>query len=284
MKKLRVLQGGYPRQQDFLLNLQTELFAVTNGLFGKLNKDMVLQGCAVVDNLNGTINIDAGIVYVGGEAVRFDGANNVLANGTKTFVKAGAVTSDPKLFADGNTKDVYSEVKAVIGDKTGALEIAITTSLYTLETYINDVVASYAIKGEFKDIYDFDNTFLANFDSSGLGVTPRYSGWAIANGNNGTPNLQGRVRISAGDITDTGSGLVFTYANGDQGGEVRHQLTVSELPTQNVYAGTPQVGGRPSFGSGPVVRWPTAYGPVGGNVPHQNMQPYLAVYTIVKIV
>jgi len=284
MKKLRELQGGYPRQQDFLLKLQSELFSVTDGLLGKLNQDMVLQGCDVVDNLNGTINISAGIVYVGGEALRFDGANNVASGGAKTFVKAGAITSEPKVFANGITNNVYSEVKAVIGDKTSIIEIAITTQLYTLKTYISDVVAGYAIKGEFKDIYDFDNNFLANFDASGLGITARFQGWALPNGNNGTPNVEGRVRITNGSITDPGSGLAFTFVNGDTGGEVKHKLTIGELPKENEYKGNPQTGSRPAFGNGAMVSWPTQYGIVGNDEAHQNMQPYIAVYTILKIV
>lgn len=283
MKKLRELQGGYPRQQDYLLKLQSELFAVTDGLFGKLNHDMVLQACDVVDNGNGTINIAAGIVYVGSEALRFDGANNVLADGTKTFIKQAATTTDPKVFGDGATKDVYSEVKVIIGDKTTAQQIGIKANLYTLDTYIQDVVASYAIKGEFKDITDLDGDFLTNFDASGLGITPRFSGWAIANGNNGTPNQQGRARIGVGTILDTGTSTNVDFAHGATGGEVNHRLTIGELPKKNDYKGSPQAGARPAFGSGAQIKWPTDYGIVGNDEGHNNMQPYLVVYTIIKI-
>lgn len=283
MKKLRELQGGYPRQQDYLLKLQSELFAITDGLLGKLNHDMVLQGCDEVDNGNGTMNIAAGIVYVGGEALRFDGANNVVLDGTKTFIKQAAVTTDPKTFGDGNVKDVYSEVKLAIGDKTSALQVAIKIGLYNLSTYIQDVVASYAIKGEYKDITDLDGDFLTNFDSSGLGITPRFSGWALPNGNNGTPNIQGRTRIAAGTILDPGTGVNVTFAHGASNGEVSHKLTLGEKPKQNEYKGSPQSGSRPAFGSGPQVRWPTDYGILGNDEAHNNMQPYLVVYTIIKI-
>src|SRR3989339_1959045 len=131
MKKLRSLQGGYPRQQDYLLTIQNELITLGDSLFASLGVDMVLSGCAVTDNGNGTVNIAAGIVYVSGEVIRFDGSSNVLADGTKTFIKDTAATTDPKLFADGGTKDVYTEIKAIVGTKSSITQIAIKTTLYT---------------------------------------------------------------------------------------------------------------------------------------------------------
>lgn len=294
MKKLRELQGGYPRQQDYLLKLQNELFAITDGLLGKLNRDMVLQGCAVTDNGNGTVNIAAGIIYVGGEALRYDGGSNILSDGTKTFIKQAAVTTDPKVFGDGNTKDVYSEVKLTIGTKTSVTEIAIKTTLYTLESYIKDVVASYAIKGEYKDVSDLDGTFLTNFDGSGLGITARFSGWALANGNNGTPNLQGRTRVASGNITDPGTGEVITFTHGSFVGEVNHKLTGLELPKIKIQVKLP-IGNRSADSPGNVQHLSKdnlgsngtkTYNSedIGNDVAHNNMQPSIIVYTIIKIV
>ena len=287
MKKIRELQGGYPRQMDFLLKLQSELFTISDGLLGKLNKDLVLSGAEVVNNGNGTVNIAAGIIYVGSEALRFDGANNVVADGTKTFVKQAAATTDPKVFGDGNTKDTYSEVKVIIGSKTSIVEIAITTSLYTLASYIEDIVNSYAIKGEFKDIYDLDGNFLNNFDASGLGVTPRYSGWALPNGNNGTPNLAGSVRITAGTVLDPGTGSNIAFAHGQQGGEVNHALTVQELPAHNHQLNGGLTGQSYTAQGGSARNSRDAGNPsttnTGGNQAHNNMQPYIACYTIIKI-
>lgn len=288
MKKLRSLQGGYPRQQDYLLTLQNELTTMADALFAKLGVDMVLQGCDVTNLGNGTVNITAGIVYVGGEVLRFDGANNVPANATKTFVKTTAVTTDPKVFANGSSQNVYSEVKVVVGDKTSTSEIPIKTTLYTLETYIQDVVSSYAIKGEIKDIYDVDDSFTANFDASGLGATPRYNGWAICNGNNGTPNLSGRVRIGVGVITNP-DGTQVNYQHGANGGETMHQLTISEMPEHNhqyLKANAP----RPGSGTANNLYEDTATvtnkttSNVGGGQSHNNMQPYFAVFQIMKVV
>ncbi|RZK66339.1 MAG: hypothetical protein EOO92_25355, partial [Pedobacter sp.] len=227
MKNLRELQGGYPRQQDYLLTLQNELMTVANSLFGKLNHDMVLKGCDITDNLNGTVNIAEGIVFIGNEALRFDGANNVPSDGSMAMIKGSAATSSPKLFADGQTRDVYTETKALIGSYSALSQIKIGLSLYTLATYIEDVTSSYAIKGELKDIYDYDGTFLANFDGDGNGITPRYSNWSLFK------DGEGRVRVTVGSTVHPLTGEVTTFAHGEKGGEVKHQLTVGEMPAHN---------------------------------------------------
>lgn len=290
MKKLRSLQGGYPRQQDYLLTIQNELLTLGDSLFASLGVDMVLSGCAVTDNGNGTVNVAAGIIYVAGEVIRFDGSNNILADGTKTFVKDAPGTSDPKLFGDGATKDVYTEIKAIIAVKTSVTQIAIGTTLYNLKTYINDVVSSYAIKGEIKDIYDLDGTFLANFDGSGLGVTARYSGWALFNGNNGTPDGRGRVRLTVGTAVD--GGIEYVYALGQSSGEVLHQLSIAEMPKHKFEFGWKKAQADQSesgtsgelFDNNAIYNRTKYTNELGSDTPHNNMQPYIAVYTIIKIV
>lgn len=281
MKQLRELQGGYPRRMNYLVNLQNEFLAVANSMFGKLNQDIVLSGCNVVNNGNGTVNISSGIVFVSGEVIRFDGAANIVSDSSKAFIKGAPATSESKIFADGNPKDVYTEVKAIIGNNTSITQIKVSTELYTLATYIRDVAAGYAVKGEIRDIYDFDGTFLDNFDSSGMGITARYNDWHLINGNAGTPDAQGRSRITAGRMVS--DGVEYTYDNGNFGGSVKHQLTVQEMPNHShQYEGSNGPGGG---GDGSRKNVPTGKfsGSSGGDQPHNNMHPYLAVYSIIKL-
>ncbi|MBD3748927.1 MAG: hypothetical protein IE931_05480 [Sphingobacteriales bacterium] len=286
MKKLRELQGGYPRQQDYLLALQNELYTAVESQFGALSVDMVLKGCEVTDNGNGTVNIAEGLVYCSGEICRFSGASNIAIDGTKTFVKDVATTSSPKTFGDGSVKDVYSEVFVIIGTKTTAAQIAIKTTLYNFSNYIDDRVFASAFKGEIKDVYDFDGTFLDNFDASGLGSTPRFSGWALLNGNNATPNGQGRVRITVGSIID--NGVEYDYTNGQIGGETKHKLTIAEMPAHNhafkkvQTQGSGTTSGYVNGASQGEISKNTEN--TGGDQPHENRQPFLAVYSIIKIV
>ena len=75
-----------------------------------------------------------------------------------------------------------------------------------------------------------------------------------------------------------------TYANGATGGEATHKLTVEEMPSHNhaIEMTSNGVGyqiERVPFGNQSV--WGNSNLPIkptGGNQPHNNMPPYLAVY------
>lgn len=117
-------------------------------------------------------------------------------------------------------------------------------------------------------------------------------GWALCNGENGTPDLRGRFIVGAGlwssDYT-AGDGVDRGYSVGDRGGENVHTLTVAEMPSHKheltgyrmresstdsdddeleVYAR--DAGGAPQ----------TSY--AGGNASHENRPPYFALCFIMK--
>lgn len=311
MKILSTIAGaGYPLQMDFLLNLQTEMLALGNSLFSAIPYDMVLSGCAVTDNGNGTVNIAAGMMYVGGQVIRFDGANNVPSAGTKAIGQAVPVNTDMMQFGNGSNYNTYSEVKAVVVNATGTnvQEIKVKTTLYNITQYIQDTVLAAEVKGTIKEIYDLDGTFIGNFDTTGLGVTPRWDGWALDNGSNGTRGSDGMAIIAAGTYTDPATGEHIVYADGDRVGKANQKMLSSEMPQHthfgfvngvatenpgtnlanatmgvavsgNLYgnqlayemhalAGTPSVGLTSSSGGGQA---------------QNNMQPSIAAYRVVKI-
>lgn len=292
MKELQELTGGYKRHMDYLLTLQSEVLGVQNALFKNLGHDLVLSGCEVTNHNNGTVSIAAGVVYVGGEILRFAGAANIESTGTKALTKSAPVTTDPDEFFDGSMKNTYKETFAVVANViNAAVQIVVKPILYDVKNYIQDVVQSYGQKGEIKDVYDMDGLFLDNFDSSGLGTTPRWVGWARVNGNNGTPNGQGRTRIGVGKITS--DGVEYTYANGATGGNVKHKLVVNELAKHSHSLNLPTMNFENDGSSGPDVgrdgsdnrNFPAgSIGETGGDVAHNNMQPYIAVYAVMRIV
>jgi microcystin-dependent protein len=101
----------------------------------------------------------------------------------------------------------------------------------------------------------------------------------------GLPNLQGRMTLGYGNS------FAGNFVIGQTAGEVTHTLTNGEMPahthlvTASAAAGTqlnPQgnvsaedPGGSPMFGStANTTLNPGAVAPSGGNLPHNNMQPY----------
>lgn len=290
MKELLSLTGGYKRHMDYLLTLQSEVLGVQNALFKNLGHDLVLSGCEVTDNGNGTVNIASGVVYVAGEICRFSGASNIVSNGTKSIIKGAPVTTDPKEFQDGSTKNVYKETFAIIGDvANAATQIVVRTALYGVKDYISDIVQSYGQKGETKWVIDLDGQFLLNFDGSGAGVTAKWQGWHLMNGNGGAPSMQGRSPKGVGSFLDA-YGLQHTYLNNQTGGQPRHKLTVSEMPSHtHVMPSQITIGSRGEAKSHAEYRVHGSYtqrstNSAGGDSPHYIDSPYRAGYWVIKMV
>lgn len=293
MKELQRLTGGYKRHIDYLLTLQSEVMGVHNALFRTLGHDLVLSGCAITNHENGTVTIAPGVVYVSGQIVRFLGASNVSTVANAIVINPVPVQSDPDEFFDGSTKNTYKEQFAIIGDLTNAAtQIAISPNeLYNIKQYMHDIVQSYGQKGETKWVVDLDNTFLDNFDASGLGTSARWLGWALMNGNNGTPSMAGRTPIGVGRLLDNW-GLEHDFWHNRAEGQPRHQLTISEMPRHRFKLPdntipnkrTDYEGDRGSYDD----MWQgyrnglyTEY--LGSDAPHNIMQPYRAGYWVIKI-
>lgn len=288
MKELLKIQGGYPRQMDYLITLQNELYATSNSLFAGIGMDLALSGCEVTDHGNGSISIAPGIVFVGGEVIRFDGTANLSNYTTKTLIKGPYVPSDPKIFADQQSKNVYREARAVLSEKSSVLQLQIkNTNLYHIKDYISDTVSAADVKGAIRQIYDLEGNFLNNFDGSGLGISARYNGWALMNGQNGTPDACGKAFITAGKYTDRNTGLVTNYRLGDTGGSISHTLTISEIPAHDHVMPQVHQGQEYSADGGKTRNSKDASNPrtgmTGGGLAHNNMQPYLSIYSIIKI-
>lgn len=105
------------------------------------------------------------------------------------------------------------------------------------------------------------------------------AGWALCDGNNGTPDLRDKFIVAAGK----------SYQVGDTGGENTHILTISEMPKHN-HKGYEYIG---QFGDGDGylnhinagTNAPSSNGVsyTGGNQAHENRPPYYALFKIMKI-
>ena len=109
------------------------------------------------------------------------------------------------------------------------------------------------------------------------------SGWALCNGQNGTPDLRNRFVVGAGG----------EYNVGDKGGEKMHQLTKDEMPSHNH---SYQFKGADLNGSWDNDNYfydasnhydkngNTKYtDSVGGDQPHENRPPFYALCYIMRV-
>lgn len=109
------------------------------------------------------------------------------------------------------------------------------------------------------------------------------AGWALCNGDNGTPDLLDRFVIGAG----------ASYSSGNTGGEAEHVLTADEMPAHihsqytdlsssvTVPGYTPYVGGWTSYPLSQRLGTAETLS-TGGGAAHNNLPPYYALCFIMK--
>ena len=104
------------------------------------------------------------------------------------------------------------------------------------------------------------------------------TGWALCDGNNGTPNLQDKFIVGAGN----------TYSVADTGGAATVTLTTANIPahTHNVTSynnETSTTGPRPEGVTNTNAQGTSATSSVGGGGSHENLPPYYALCYIMKL-
>lgn len=122
--------------------------------------------------------------------------------------------------------------------------------------------------------------------------------WYFCDGTHGTPDLRGRARIGAGEASNgprDGQGRQRgDYEQGESGGEEVHTMDFSELPTVTFNLPTNVVGifakvndaSGTSAGLGnqtdSAYEWLAEPFAAPGGVAHNNLQPYCAIYPIMR--
>jgi len=119
---------------------------------------------------------------------------------------------------------------------------------------------------------------------SGATVPP---GWALCNGQNGTPDLRGRFVLGAG----AGTGLTARNI-GQAGGAETHTLTIAEMPAHTHsfrtfhanfgHVGSATEGSTKNDGDG-VFYDADAVQSTGGGEPHHTMPPYYVLAYIMRV-
>lgn len=176
---------------------------------------------------------------------------------------------------------------------TGAGQVLTADQTYT-QAQVNSLLLTRAPScvGCVVEVYDFDGTFPANFNGSGLGVIyPWFNSltgerWGIMNGTataggNTAPNLAGKTTIAQG--TDAGSN---TFIEGTTYGANTLTLSASNIPVLQTL---------PKFaaGSGGLQAYAQSLSasslstetvnPGSPNTPINNMPSSLAVYKVIRL-
>jgi len=171
----------------------------------------------------------------------------------------------------------------------GILFYLIYKYLFVIQENLTDVP-----ENSFGDVQVSNLTVNGNIDIFPPGIIAAWNGsippegWALCNGQNGTPDLRGRFILGIGH----GDGL--TNRNlGDKGGEVEHILNVNELPLHNhAYVSGLNTSTAMSDISGGGKDYDTANsnldenrrtGETGGDQPHNNMHPYYKLAFVMKL-
>lgn len=87
---------------------------------------------------------------------------------------------------------------------------------------------------------------------------------------------EGRTLVGVGEGTDANN-ISQTFTVGQTGGEYNHTLTVNEMPSHS-HTGATATGSTDNYYSGGKYAETGETGTTGGNQPHNNIQPYVAVY------
>ena len=141
-----------------------------------------------------------------------------------------------------------------------------------VETALLDFIQSnVAQQYDIKAIYANPTYLGDNFDSNGLGKNLR-TGWAICNGNNGTPNISNRVIIQYGSDFPT----LNAVGGSKDAVVVAHSHSIATSPNDAFGYVTAKTSS--STGGTPITT--SATGESGVN---KNMPPYIVLVYIMKL-
>ncbi|GIM49407.1 tail fiber protein [Capnocytophaga stomatis] len=194
--------GGFPLTTDILNALQNA-YAVFNSISGLSGNLAILSGCEVRGN-----SVADGVVAIGNEVFAFKGG--IISE--KIIIRE---ETESKLFEDGTTKGVIVKKIATFGNGTATYNWADFKRINPLRELQKAVVPAGMIA----------------MWSGNVNQIPQ--GWALCNGENGTPDLRNRFVMG---YNDEQQAIRVT------GGANSYNLTKSQLPAVKLTGTTSSAG------------------------------------------
>ena len=257
-------------------------------------------------------------------------------SGAPTWLALNPWETEDKGGSPVTPKNMYTLVvgNTGIGSTTPKSKLSVAGNMSVGSAYAGTVAAptnSMAIEGDasIAGTVDANNYTLTGANSNGpapTGLIGMWSGaiatiptgWALCDGQNGTPDLRERFIVGAGGNNASVAGIGYTVTN--TGGEVTHTLTIAEMPSHShggntIAAGSHDHGGSTASGGVDATNSSTTgYALVqsgsdgcggagsshthtiasdgnhthsinaqGGNSSHENRPPYFALAYIMKL-
>ena len=299
MKQLNFSLGGEPFKIDDLVWSQAGIIEALNGLCSSLGTGLssnavshnafILSGCKITGS-----NVDTGFIYYNGE---------IFVVPAHTFTNTPplywTIVGTPPLSAGVSTIptiDTYEDTTTHYTDVLREMQITSGTGTILVSSVPN--IRSIIGVVPYQGIIMYSGR-VGNF-TAGLGnVGSAVEGYALCDGNHGTPNLQGRFIVgyyAGGDPSDADADYGNVNGTGTSvGGQKKHTLLTTELPPHShnitledlglLVVGTPGVGQTNESGANCVnagaVTGSTQS--TGSGTAHENRPPYYTLAYIQKI-
>ncbi|MCB2379785.1 hypothetical protein LGH70_19470 [Hymenobacter sp. BT635] len=273
MQMLQADINGREITNDDLIVPQQEIYTAMSAQFLG-NGSFVLEGCKVTPAGPNAYNIGSGIVFLGGQIVRFVGASNQVLPAELVLGPVEAIQE--RAYADGSSRAGIVEQQALCREASAEPVSKIPVLATGTKTWWHVQQARLRAKSEIQWLAEWNSDDYEN----GLGKygTEAY-GWARADGNNGTKNIRSRVAVAL-DAADPDYDTI-----GKTGGVKTVTLTAAQMPNhvhrqRDSYSpngpndGSVTLKGGVKGGEGPAM---FQTDPAGGGQAHENRQPFITL-------
>ncbi len=271
--------GGVPIYGGDLVSSDLENKAAYEAVLAGISNKIVLGGVEV-SNLNTggqTFDLSEGFIYLNGTVMR----TPAYSGSYPVYIQEAAPVTTNRDFEDGNTDPVrINRTAEFVGVEPGGVD-----SIFIGPDTAHRLPYVVRREGHVEGDFIYLNSTVDKFDLAGLGLeSSNMFGFALCNGNNGTPDLTGKFVVGQGGSGD--------YQNiGNTGGEEQHTLTIAEMPNHthnfsrsgdvNLDAG----GNSPLLQQNADIVLNDAQGlqSSGGDQPHENRPPYYVLAIAMRI-